>query len=391
VTAGSPSLETSARRRRAYIDWARGIAVLVMIEAHAVDAWTRAADKTSHVYRDATILGGFAAPMFLWLAGLGVVFAATRTAERTGRRAQAVEAIVRRGLVIYLLAFLFRLQAFVVSPGNHVVTLFRVDILNIMGPAIVAAGLAWAVARSARMRVTVFAAIAVGFTMLTPIVRASPLVDRLPLWLQWHLRPAGDMTVFTLLPWGGFVFAGAAVGVLVASARDALDERRANAALAVCGAALIVLGFYTAGRPSIYTSSSFWTSSPTWFAIRVGILMVALSSLFGLEQAVRRREAVGNREARGWVPAVLTSWQAPLERLGQHSLFIYWIHVELVYGYFSWLWWHRLPLWGAAIGYGIFCALIYRAIGWRDRFVDFWRSRPRGASFRQRPARQAPV
>src|SRR6185295_8409480 len=111
---------STTRRRRAYIDWARGIAVLVMIEAHAVDAWTRAADKTGHVYRDATILGGFAAPMFLWLAGLGVVFAATRTAERTGRRAQAVEAIVRRGLVIYLLAFLFRLQAFVVSPGNHV-------------------------------------------------------------------------------------------------------------------------------------------------------------------------------------------------------------------------------------------------------------------------------
>ena len=30
-----------------YIDWARGIAVLLMIEAHAADAWTRAADKNS--------------------------------------------------------------------------------------------------------------------------------------------------------------------------------------------------------------------------------------------------------------------------------------------------------------------------------------------------------
>ena len=39
----------------------------------------------------------------------------------------------------------------------------------------------------------------------------------------------------------------------------------------------------------------------------------------------------------------------PLERLGPHSLFIYWIHVELVYGYSSWLWRHRLPLWGTAI------------------------------------------
>ena len=31
--------------RRNYIDWARGIAVLLMIEAHTTDAWTRANAK----------------------------------------------------------------------------------------------------------------------------------------------------------------------------------------------------------------------------------------------------------------------------------------------------------------------------------------------------------
>ena len=31
----------TSSHRRAYVDWARGIAVLVMIEAHTVDAWTR--------------------------------------------------------------------------------------------------------------------------------------------------------------------------------------------------------------------------------------------------------------------------------------------------------------------------------------------------------------
>ena len=36
----------TASDRRAYIDWARGIAVLVMIEAHTTDAWTRAAVET---------------------------------------------------------------------------------------------------------------------------------------------------------------------------------------------------------------------------------------------------------------------------------------------------------------------------------------------------------
>ena len=49
----------------------------------------------------------------------------------------AVEMICRRGLEIFILAFLFRLQGFIVTPGSHPVTLFRVDILNIMGPAMV--------------------------------------------------------------------------------------------------------------------------------------------------------------------------------------------------------------------------------------------------------------
>ena len=71
----------------------------------------------------------------------------------------------------------------------------------------------------------------------------------------------------------------------------------------------------------------------------------------------------------------------PLERLGRHSLFIYWIHVELVYGYASWLWRQRLPLWGTVIAFVLFCALMYRAIGWRDRFVDFWRAGRARAGF----------
>ena len=365
--------------RRSYIDWARGVAVLLMIEAHTTDAWTRAADKKGVLYRDANILGGFAAPMFLWLAGLAVVLAATRHAERTGSRAQAVEGIVRRGLVIFILAFLFRIQAFIVSPGNHLVTLFRVDILNVMGPAIVAAGAVWWLTRTAAGRIAAFSALAIAFSMLTPIVRTSPLVGYLPVWVQWYVRPAGELTVFTLFPWAGFVFAGGAAGALLATAHGERSERRGNVAMAVVGAALLALGFYTAGRPSIYAAASFWTSSPTWFAIRVGILMLALAGMYGLGQLVGRHDGTNPQTLRDRARALALSWQTPLERLGQHSLFIYWIHVELVYGYSSWLWRHRLPLWGTAIAYLLFCVLMYRAIGWRDRFVSFWRAGPRGA------------
>ena len=343
--------------RRTYIDWARGIAVLLMIEAHTMDSWTRPADKSSVAYSATVILGGFAAPLFLWLAGLGVAIAAARTAERTGSRARAVETTCQRGLEIFLLAFLFRLQAFIVSPPSTPLKLFRVDILNVMGPAMAVAALVWAIGSTARARAWAFGLVATVIAMVTPIVRASPLVDRLPIWFQWYVRPAGEFTTFTMFPWAGFVFAGAAVGVLVADLREEAAERRLQIGFGIAGTLLIAGGFVAAAQPSIYRSSSFWTSSPTWFGIRVGILMLVLTCCY----------AVGR--LRGFV----VSWQAPLARMGRASLFIYWIHVELVYGYASWLWRGELPFWVAVAACMAFCVAMYGAIELRDRVVANWR------------------
>jgi uncharacterized membrane protein len=343
----------TSRSRRAYIDWVRGVAVLLMIEAHTIDAWTRAADTSTTTYGYLTILGGFAAPLFLWLAGLGSALSATRTAERTGSRSAAVDAICRRGLEIFLLAFLFRLQAFVVSPGSHPVTLFRVDVLNIMGPAIAVAGLLWAASSGTAGRIAIYAVAAALVALVTPIVRASPVVDTLPTWVQWYMRPAGEYTTFTLFPWSGFVFAGAAAGAILARVRGDAIERRALQAIGLAGALLVAVGFYTASLPSIYAASSFWTSSPTWFAIRAGVLMAG----FALVAAIP--------EGGG----VMRAWQTPLAVLGRASLFVYWIHVELVYGYASWLWRHRLPVWLSVAAYLAFTALMFAAVRARDRYV----------------------
>ena len=175
---------------------------------------------------------------------------------------------------------------------------------------------------------------------------------------------------------------GGAVGALIATAREERAERRLHAILGAIGVALVILGFYTAGRSSIYASSSFWTSSPTWFAIRLGILMVALTAIYACEAGfaalkgratqVEARGRATRDVAQGFSPAI-----DPLARLGRSSLFIYWIHVELVYGYASWMWRHRLPLWGTAVAFVLFCVLMYRAIGWRDLAVGRWRNRPR--------------
>jgi uncharacterized membrane protein len=337
-------------QRLAYIDWARGIAVLLMIGAHTLDAWTRASARRSVFFRDATVLGGFAAPLFLWLAGLAVVLAAAAAVRRGEGRREAAEAVCRRGLEIFILAFLFRLQAFLVSPGGHPITLFRVDILNIMGPAIVATGLVWALVESPALLLSIYACLAAGMAMAAPLVRTMGAVDVLPVWVQWYIRPAAEYTTFTAFPWAGFVFAGAGLGVVLTGSRG--QPRRFHAIVAAAGLALTWIGFDTASRPAIYAQSSFWTSSPTYFAIRIGVIMAAFAALYGVEELANR------------FGVAFTA----LERFGRRSLFVYWIHVELVYGYATWPLRGRLPLWGVGLAYAAFTAVMYGVVVAFDRW-----------------------
>ena len=49
-------------------------------------------------------------------------------------------------------------------------------------------------------------------------------------------------------------------------------------------AALIAIGSYTASfRPSLYAASSFWTTSPTYFGLRTGLMMATLAGLYALD------------------------------------------------------------------------------------------------------------
>lgn len=366
-TSVSGSIERSPQigQRRGYIDVARGLAVLLMILAHTTDAWTRAETRNTIGFRNTNILGGFAAPLFLWLAGIGVILYGERQAVLYGRR-YAFRAVCRRGLEIFALAFLFRLQAFIVSPGSRPVALLRVDILNVMGPSFILAGVVWWSTttgedeaygvRRTRLLITALtcAALATIISMATPIVRSSAWVDSLPAVLEWYLRPAGEHTNFTLFPWSGFLIGGAAVGALLTSAPDAIQHRRLQAVLAAAGVVLIGSGFYTSTLPTIYRHSSFWTSSPTWFCIRAGALLVLLAALRAIE-VMKTRLAP-------------TPWliPPPLQTLGRASLFVYWIHVEMVYGYLTWPIHGRLPLWASLLGCGVFSALIYGAVVARD-------------------------
>ena len=306
--------------RQAYLDRVRGFAALVMIEAHVLDAWTRVSDRNTAAYGYAMILSGFAAPMFLFLAGLTFVLSAESKYRRSGDLDASWRAVQRRGWQIFGLAFLFRLQSFALGGGYNPKGLLKVDILNVMGPSIVLMAVAGCRAKTRLSRAVLFAVLAVVVAMLTPIVRSTPLLGWIPDPIQWYLRPSPGQTTFTLFPWAGFVFAGALVGELIGAIGSADRALRTQMALAAVSVVVAVASYGASLLPSIYTASDFWTSSPTFFFLRVGVISLLLPLAFLWERSPWRG-AIGQ-------------W-SPVEELGRASLFVYWVHVEMVYGFMS--------------------------------------------------------
>lgn len=325
-----------------------------MIEAHVFDGWTLVSERNRKGFSNLMVLGGFAAPLFLFLAGVSLVLSAESKYRKTGDLTQSWRAVQKRGWQIFGLAFLFRLQSFILTGGYSPIGLLKVDILNVMGPAIAFAALAGGTVKGRGTRAVVFGLLAAALAMLTPLVRLTPLLNWLPDPVEWYFRPSPTRTNFTLFPWGGFVFAGAVVGTVVESMRRAEHPMRRQLALAAASIVLAAAGYGASFLPSIYQQSEFWTSSPTFFLLRAGLIALLLPLAYFWELAPWR--------------GLVSRW-SPVEEFGRSSLFVYWIHVEMVYGFISRPLRRNLSFQGAILAYVLFTAFILGLVLLKNRWV----------------------
>ncbi len=349
-----------SRARAGYIDWMRGLAVLVMILAHVVDAWTvTGPTRQTRPYFWFMVIAGMGAPMFLWLAGLAVPLAAHARMRRGATVADASWSLQKRGWQIFGLALLFRLQAYVFSAGATLVGLLKVDILNVMGLSLVAAGWCWGRARTSAGRVALAGAITLAILVLSPLLRVWTWPAALPDALEWYLRPPPARSTFTLFPWSAFVFAGLALGEWLASTPAERRGARLHLGWLLGGLALAVTAYQLSFRPTWLAGSQFWTTSPAFFAIRLG----ALIAVFGLLYLLLRPEGLWARLS--WP----RSW-SPMELLGRTSLFIYWVHVELAYGLPSRPLHKRLSFEGALVAFAVFSVLMLLLAMLKTKYWD---------------------
>lgn len=312
----------SRAERLAFIDWIRGAATLVMLQGHVWESFTHKDLRDTGVYALSQFPGGVAPAVFLFLAGVTLAFLIDSRQNRgVGPKGRVVAALRRAG---YLggLAILFRFQMWAFywfsSPWKD---LLRVDILNCMAAACLVLAPVAAFGRLGRIRGAMFvsAFIAFGAPLLSDWKADAP--ESL---LRMYLAP--DYAYFALFPWGAFVAFGMACGTIFRCVKeDGRQELMQWAGWA--GFALAFAGQYVSNLPyNIYSHSEFWLDSPCLTFIKVGvILMVVAFGFFWNEWVPQVREGAG-AGPRFSIP----------RQLGQTSLLIYWVHIELVYGHWSW-------------------------------------------------------
>jgi hypothetical protein len=290
----------------------RGLAALIMLQGHVFHSFTDQSLREQSAYVLSQFFGGITPAVFLFLTGLTLAFLMDSRTRQSMPPRQRIAAALRRAGYLALLAFAFRFQLWLFSAGQspweH---LFKVDILNCMALAILVLSPLAATGTLERVRWAGGAGIAVA--LLAPLVSAADSSWLHPFVARYFI-PNADF--FAFFPWAAFVAFGVSAGSILRLTK-ADQVHRLMQWSTLIGLGLIGAAQYMSNLPySLYGQSEFWLNSPGLVFIKTGVLLLLTSVAFL------------------WTRYLAPTGWSPLRQLGATSLLVYWVHTELVYG-----WW----------------------------------------------------
>ncbi|WP_233577370.1 acyltransferase family protein [Citreicoccus inhibens] len=339
---------TFRQTRHPALDGARGLAVLAMVMGHALDALLSPAVRDTPWVQRYWELRGITAPLFLVVSGWAVVMA---LGTKPGAARESFGRRFRRALLLLFLGY------FLHWPGWGAVRdlgwtpamlsqVFMFDALQCIGSSLLLGAVLLVLTPNRWARLGVLLALAVGIPLVSPTMWG--LGEHLPAPVQQFIGN-GEGSRFPFFPWAGFFFAGAVTAHVLGLLRPGWPQ---GLALLAVGGALVWLTRFSPGE---------WTAtSAIMVQYRVGQGLLVLGGV-------------------NLVPQRLSALLAPLGRL---SLWIYVLHLPVVYG------WAGIPgLSGrvgptlgvpAALGVGaallLVCYLLARFLSWGRRQALPWRS-----------------
>jgi hypothetical protein len=281
-----------------------------MLQGHVFQSFLRNDLRSGGPYMMSQFAGGMPPAIFLFLLGVTFAFlmdSQERKGVATGAR---VLAAIRRAGYLFAAAFAFRIQlwAFSLDFGAWR-NIFRVDILNCMGLALLAMSIMAVFTTVERIRLC--AVLGVAIALASPLISNTDWSWAPPL-LRHYIVP--DHDYFSFFPWAAFVPFGMSAG----SVLRRLKPEDVTPAIQWFGWGGVAIAFaswsISTMSLSVYSGSDFWLNSPSLIFIKLGavLMLIALSYVWNLQLGPEH-----------W------SW---IRQFGTTSLLVYWVHIELVYG-----------------------------------------------------------
>lgn len=353
--------------RAPFLDVYRGFIVLCMVEGHAVRELLSPRLQDFGVFRAHELFHGIIGPGFLLGAGITFGISLQRhwdeflaLTPRFRRRLGKIILLFCLGYVLHLPFFSLAKTLSETSPAGWA-AFFGFDVLQCIALTLLLLHLLILLVRQSRFFVFTATGVLICLVYGAPILWRPGMTEHLPQVLAAALAGNGGST-YPLFPYGGFLLAGALVSYeftrFVESGREAAFARR----LAVAGIAVVAGGFLADAVPfSTYGHYDFWLVSPNFFLMKLGSLFALLACIWFLEHG-----ALGQRvsEKHGW-----------LVLFGVDSLFVYVVHLILLYGWIlnpeaslSFEWKGMLG-WASAVALSlVFIALLF-GMTWLWRFL----------------------
>lgn len=299
-----------------FVDFARAIAVLFMIQGHCLAVLLAPGYENTLAFGLWLYLRGLTSCTFLLLSGFSFALATERHRSDYLAFGPRLRHRLRRFGLFLVLGYAMRIP---VRPLSHLSQITpaqwqafsAVDILQLVAVTLLTLQvLAW-LFRTPRRFGAAALALAASIVLFTPLVWRVAWTAILPLFPASYFTAATG-SLFPVFPWGAYVFFGAALG---ASYVRQPDESAPDARMLVLsgGSMLAAATVLRLSPLAPYGPTEFWTVSPNLFLAKAGAVLVLLAAAVAL---TRRRETL---------PRMFTV-------LSRESLMIYFVHLCLLYG-----------------------------------------------------------
>jgi acyltransferase len=325
----SSAPQRTGRTRLGFIDAARTLAMLLMLQGHVCDTLLASAEKASPFFQHYWFLRGLTAPLFFVLSGFALVVASDSRWDELGRPGPRLWARLRRAATLILIGYALQMPrwsngapfTFSTDEWRYVL---RSGVLHCIAWSTIGAQVLIAVTGSKRAFARWSLGIAIGTLALTPWLARSSIP--LPIPVAMLLR-ASEGSLFPLFPFIAHFFFGAALARLYLDARPiARSPRRLAAVLAGLGGTMAAASYLWAGLDPerMVVRRLLPAADPSLFLNRAGfawLLFAATALLVGATRSPRWLKSVSSNALSVYVLHLVVLYGAPgmpglIQRLG---------------------------------------------------------------------------